>query len=122
MRGRIRTSRPMSQAELDSIPRNTWVDLPTLLRERNHSPDAKDAANAIEQLQDELDRYFGIGGELIVSRRERDRLDGENKTLRDIIRYVLRIAEDEGWYTEGTKSVGTIAVTKMREALGKLPE
>lgn len=69
------------------------------LLEVDHEPDGWPAVRMrdITALVDEIERRVGIGGELIVARRERDAAQSENAKLRRVLKAAVELVCAPGW-------------------------
>lgn len=69
------------------------------LLEVDHEPDGWPSVRMrdITALLDEVDRRFGIGGELIAARRERDAAQIENAKLRRVLKAAVELVCSTGW-------------------------
>lgn len=82
---------------------------------RNFGNEAEDAADEIERLQTELDRRFGIGGELIVARRDRDEALHKQRIAEQALERLVRRCEAE---MADTIDVSEIQTAKALLGLG----
>lgn len=80
----------------------------------------------VKLLEAEIERRFGIGGELIAARRERDELQAENAKLRELLRYFIGCAYtvDKGIDARGyrwSEAYLDEVLPKAKAALGEKP-